>query len=737
MLKPTYAFFFANLAYLLTGKLRTPNGNTPTSHHHIPDDFACIGVASSNNPQTDGYIIAQLNALGIRRVRLDFTYGDLNKHAGRFLNTLLAEKFIVHLHLVQPFNEAKNMVNQNAQSTWHHFVSETCQTFGQGVALIEIGSTINRKRWAGYDIQGFLTMWDIAYQEIKRHDILLAGPSVTDFEPLYNIGFLSILKSRQQLPDIHTNNLFSERCTEPERPDHKIFGHRLAKVANIRLLKKAFMLQRIGAHFGVPRLHSPSAFWTLPRIARVLPDAPQKQADYLSRYMILSAASGALESAGWGPLICHREGLIDDGIIQYPALERITHYQSVSEQVNDYRLRPAFYAYQAFNQFIAGSEYISQLPTSDGLEIHAFSTKIGFMHAAWTINGKVARMRDVYTSTDMKSAKAYDRDGNQIAVPSLISESPIYMIFDKKTHIALLADAGVTPALSIHAHASNTQHFDYHANNWQGVIAAKDLQEYDLLANALDPSRLKGPSKASILRKARNAIWTIPDPRDSSKKLVVKQPARVPFYKKITDRYKPSKGLRSWTGASELLRRGIDNAKPIAYFEHLSDQTRTQNYYICEYVPANFSARQLFESYANGASAFEGIDQQDAYVQVADYLFDMHSRGVFFRDLSGGNILITKAEQNRLKFSLIDTGRAHFFNHATPLSKRFSDMARACNKLSTEGRNKLMGLYMEKMGKQFGFREKVPFVIYNAKVMVKRKTKLKNILKALGIKKKT
>src|SRR5690606_38801828 len=147
-----------------------------------------------------------------------------------------------------------------------------------------------------------------------------------------------------------------------------------------------------------------------------------------------------------------------------------------------------------------------------------------------------------------------------------------------------------------------------------------------------------------------------PDPRDSAKKLVIKQPVRMHLHKKLLDRFKPSKGLRSWNGASELLRRGIETARPIAYFEQAGDKTLTCNYYICEYVETDFSARDIFSAFAQGEQYFKGISQHAVYSQLTDYLLTMHGRGVFFRDLSGGNILIRVTIDGILHFSLIDTG---------------------------------------------------------------------------------
>lgn len=731
-------FILANASYLLTGKLRSKHGFTPRQQHIVPQDFACIGVATSSNPVTDQYIIEQLRLLGIAHVRLDVSYDDFESDNSRFLGQLLHLGFKVHLHLVQPFAAAKGMETSPEQAQWQQFVEKICTLYGPSVELIEVGSTINRRRWAGYTLNGFLSMWAISHRIIKAHNITLAGPSITDFEPLYNIGILSLLKERQQLPDIHTNNLFSERCTEPERDDHKILGHTFAPLLGYRLVKKAFLLQAIGEHFGVPNIHSPAAFWTLPRIGRLLPDTLEKQADYLSRYMLLCAASGALKSAAWGPFICHREGLIDDGVTPYPQLERITHYRTVGADLSLYQVRPAFKAYQAFIKLIPGLKYDGQLNTSDFLQVHRFASHDYQLHALWTNNGKVAALQDIYTQAQLQQAIFIDRDGQQCEEPpSVVTESPLYIRFVGAQAISIQSDVRIIASAAIHAHMPHAKYFSYRQGAWRGLITAQNTEQFNLLAHALNPSLLLCPNKQNTLRHARNAIWTIPDPRDSTKQLVVKQPVKMHLHKKWLDRYKPSKALRSWSGSHELLRRGMNNAKPIAYFEHTDDTTLTQNFYICEYVPADFSVRELFSAFAQGQAVYEGISTQTAYQQVCDYLFNMHSKGVFFRDLSGGNILINKISDTALQFSLIDTARAHFFNHGTKLSKRLSDMARACNKLHAAGRNEIMSMYMTKMGKTFGFRQKIPFFFYNTKVAIKRSLKLKNIKKKLGLHKKT
>ena len=257
-------------------------------------------------------------------------------------------------------------------------------------------------------------------------------------------------------------------------------------------------------------------------------------------------------------------------------------------------------------------------------------------------------------------------------------------------------------------------------NFGQGVLLARDASEAAKLLQEIHPERIASPARGAILRHARNAIWTIDDPRREGAKLVVKQPVKMHLHKKLFDQFKPSKALRSWSGTNELLRRGVSAAPPVAYFEKSGDRTLTQNYYLCEHVAADFTAREMVSAFSSGKTSFEDVAEADAYQQLGDYLLTMHGRGVFFRDLSGGNILVSKAANGKLDFSLIDTGRIHVFNRPLAIGKRLSDLARICNKLHWAGRQKFLGRYMDALGKKLSWQHKLPFYLYDTKVALKR-----------------
>lgn len=708
------------LKHVVKGGLSFPGGHIPPAGHAVAEDFAGVGVAAAEAPAVDDFILDQLKALGIKNVRIDFSYGDENGPAARLLQKLLETDLQVLVHLVQPFDAAFTMKNGQTQNAWREFVSHVCDRFGQKVYAIEVGSTINRRRWAGYNTEGFFAAWDIAHKEIKSRGITLAGPNISDFEPFYTFSVLEQLDEYGMLPDIHTNNLFCERVTEPERYDHRIIGFQWATRLKVNLVKKARLLQRIGENNGVSDFISPAAFWTLPRIERLLAEKEQKQADYLTRYMVLLAASGALRQAYWGPLLCWREGLIDDGSGVYPELERITYYQSVLGKLDDFRPRPAFYAMQQFIAAIPGSQYLGPLTTSNDVEVHAFRKNQTLIHVAWTINGKACPVSALYESRDIERAQCQDRDGQHMnELPQFITESPTYLSWSTSYMVDLKTPAKRWPLESIFAHRRQGHYYPVEHRGWRGMVIADNTAEAVKTIQLLHPDNLVEATPDTTLRKARNLIWTVSGPEGP---VVAKKPIKMHLHKRILDRLKPSKARRSWIAAAELSRRDIPTAQPLAYFEK-EGGSMLENLFVCEKVDHDFSARDMLIAFRDGASQFEGIEARDAYRQLAAFLLRMHEHGVFFRDLAGGNILIKKQPDKQLDFTLIDINRARFYNRSTPLKQRISDLTRICHKLHWAGREILVEHYLQSMlkPKTFSWRLRLPFYLYDFKVNFKRR----------------
>ncbi|MGQ0442281.1 MAG: lipopolysaccharide kinase InaA family protein [Methylophilaceae bacterium] len=733
----TRQVIFDGLSYFLRGNLRIKNGHLPQPGHAVTSDFFGICVASNVDSATDAFVISELKALGISNVRLDFSYDDLDGFNARFLQTLIHEKFDITLHLLPPFAAAKNMTDAAEQAVWKAFLQTVLDRYGAQLQQVEIGNTINRKRWSGFNFDGFLVTWQIAHTEVKARGIKLLGPNVQDFEPFYNISLLKTMQANHQLPDIHTNNLFVERVSEPERFDHRIFKYRWATIFRYNLIKKARILQNIGHHFGVIHTTSSAAFWAIYRIERLLKHGKQKQADYLTRYFTLLATSGALQQANWGALICHREGLINDGLLdaEYPPLERITHYKRADGELKNYARYPSFYAMQMLAKLLIDTHYEKAIATANGLEIHHFNNRFQHIHVAWTMNGKLALLKHIYAETTLNAAKILHRDGEPLNDNTeFITETPIYLIWDIGTTIITKPQAELAKTLTIHKHVENLQYFHFDNDGWQGLVLAKNADEATLLMHALHPNQLQSPQKKDALRHARNAIWAIEDPRDGLHELTIKQPITMYPHKTIVDRFRPSKAKRSWNGAMELLRRDIATAQPVAYFEKVHDPSLKQNFYICEFVKADCTLGQIFAAFAQDKPAYLNLNPENVYKQFAQFCHKMHSRGIYFRDFSGGNILVNISANDECCFSLIDTARIHAFNHSLAFNLRIADLTRACHKLDWVGRKRFMQLYLGLTGRQFRWQYKLPFYLYDIKVALKHtvgRKGLKRLIKRL------
>jgi hypothetical protein len=165
--------------------------------------------------------------------------------------------------------------------------------------------------------------------------------------------------------------------------------------------------------------------------------------------------------------------------------------------------------------------------------------------------------------------------------------------------------------------------------------------------------------------------------------------------------FQPTKALRSWNGAHELLRRGIPTPRPVAWLEHPARPRERESYYLCEAFAGGSSARQAFYAFNDGATEFLGIPASELYQGIAELMAKLHARGIFFRDLSAGNLLLRRGEDGVMEFALIDTARASVGTRTIPLRQRLADLMRLCHPLVWRERERLLPAYFEAAGLKF------------------------------------
>ncbi len=692
------------------------------------NDFFGINVAPSSDPQVDDYIVDRLKELQLQQIRMDFSYDSIDGDAERLLKRLLAEGYQLMLDLLPPLEDASKLADDlDAQQRWADFIDHVGKHYGDQVNCFEIGATPNRGRWSGFEPLSYLTAWKIANEQLANNSILLAGPNVSDFEPISNVVLLAEMQRQGHAPDIHTDNLFVERVVEPEAYDHRVLGQWATTIFKFNLVKKARVFQDLSQQFGAKQTICTYKCWTTKRLNRWSNDPQSKKADYLVRYLVIAAASGALDKVYWGPLICSRDGLIDDGAIGYPQIDNVSFYKEVRGHYAQLKPGKAFYALANLVKLLSGAKCVRAISADNGINHFIFNTEDNSqIHINWTRDRQTIPVQLLYTKQQIAEASFLDIVGNPLVqAASSFNEQPNFMKFDQAQQSKLSTEQMTQLNVDhdiIFAPIEGIEFSPWSNGDWTGAVAIKPGEDLAEKANSMLPENLLSLPKLSVHRDQRNIVWSIKDPLNPNNILVVKE-NHAKGLKKLSYRFKDSKGKRHWNNASEMIRRGVNSPTPIAFFERTENAGITTNYYVCEYVADSFSARDAFSAFAKGEQQYDGVNKEVIFQAVAHYACHMHNRKIIHHDLSGGNLLMTKNEQGDINVTAIDIGRATILKMKPTEHKRLLDLMRLCYKLDWPNRKLFMHYYFDALGHAFSSDWKKPLSYYDWKHKTKRKIK--------------
>lgn len=672
---------------------------------HVPDDFFGINIATNDDPLCDDYVIETLRNLGINNVRLSYSFDSVGASSERLLRRALDEGFDVLLNLLPPHADASLMATDTeAQTRWENFVTETIAVYGARVSSIEIGNTPNRGRWSGYGTQDYLLAWKIAAKAAATSQQPLAGPNVSDFEPIYNVGLLRAMKKLHSAPAIHTDNLFVERVVQPEAYDHRVASRFATRWLRLNLVKKARILADISRVYGVKKTYCTHTGWTRKRLSRWSVEPDLKNAHYLMRFLIIAAASGDLDRVYWGPLICERDGLIACGDKNYPKIDNVSYHRRVRGNIDQFSPTAACDAMRFCVGFLRDATCIQAHNDADGLSHFVFaSPDHGVWHVVWCMDRKLFSLGDLYSDDLLANARPYVPGGEQLQeMPLSITEQPLVLRWEQEVAPPAIEDMQqmAQTALSNVVHWPQIQ-WDTHLlqdQDWRGVfLLAKHAEKTPTTALTTAPSAAQLPNLLStldeikVLRDKRNRLWNIRAPWWSAGEQTVKL-NRARGLKRISYRFLPSKGKRHWNNATEMLRLGINTPQPLGFFEQTSSNA-DDSYYICQFINGAFSCRDLFTAFASGQAQYAGIDKDSWLRRIAIFIAHMHQLGITHRDLSSGNLMMT-SEEDEVTFYLIDIGRATFDkNRRGQAHMRFKDLNRICYKLDWPDRERLIEAY--------------------------------------------
>jgi hypothetical protein len=530
-------------------------------------------------------------------------------------------------------------------------------------------------------------------------------------------------------PEVHSDNLFVERVVEPEAYDHRVLGSMATSLLKLNLLKKARILAYIGASNGSQETICTYKCWTEKRLARRSAWPEQKRVDYLLRYLALAASSGALRRVYWGPLICARDGLISDQVENYPIIDQVSYYQSVRGALEDFQITDGFHALAYAVERLSGSNCRTLLHQPNGLSVLSLqSESSGHAYLCWCRDGMSWPLESVFEAKDLLGATYFSACGNTLEEQVVISEQPVFIEFLSSSILPVLGRcSGVINNDTIHLSSPEHRSVEDHEGPWRGAAMLRvNSQRSDLVTvGGLRPSILPTLEETGVLRDARNRIWNVKDPRGLCDQVSVKL-NRVVGLKRLTYRFRPSKGKRHWNNACEMLRRGVKTPLPVAYYEQANKPGIQDSWYLCEFIPSAFSARDVYGALRDGASEYRGIDKQAWFKCLAEFTCEMHNKQIVHRDLSAGNLLLRQLEDGTVEPYLIDIGRAWLGNGSGLKQRhRLQDLMRIGYKLNWTDRQAFVKCYESHLGRAFSALWKVPFHYYDYKQKFKKAIKPK------------
>ncbi len=116
--------------------------------------------------------------------------------------------------------------------------------------------------------------------------------------------------------------------------------------------------------------------------------------------------------------------------------------------------------------------------------------------------------------------------------------------------------------------------------------------------------------------------------------------------------FREGKAKKSYNNAIKLQQLNVNTPEPIGIIEFFQTGLLSQSFFIARYEPYDFTIREVFHHKVD--------DVEEILKQFAKFTYEIHQKGVWHVDYSLGNILISKQDDGKYKFSLVDINRMEF-----------------------------------------------------------------------------
>jgi tRNA A-37 threonylcarbamoyl transferase component Bud32 len=196
----------------------------------------------------------------------------------------------------------------------------------------------------------------------------------------------------------------------------------------------------------------------------------------------------------------------------------------------------------------------------------------------------------------------------------------------------------------------------FEGSGYSGEIARRHLP-HDLLGEV---SRLTDPAAATeTVHWGRNYLYVAElRTRSGPLEVVVKQFRNQGWRRVLDRRLRGSKAERGWRAAIAITEAGIPTPEPIALVE--SDQPDGPSFFVSRRLRGATEVRHFFRRLNgdSGAADFPAVDEFAFLRQLGGFCRTLHDAGVWYRDLSMGNVLAVPGTDGSLDLWVVDCNRA-------------------------------------------------------------------------------
>jgi len=122
-----------------------------------------------------------------------------------------------------------------------------------------------------------------------------------------------------------------------------------------------------------------------------------------------------------------------------------------------------------------------------------------------------------------------------------------------------------------------------------------------------------------------------------------------------------SKALSEWKALNKFSRIGLPVPKTLAVYEEKQFGLLKKSCLFIEAIPNSLTLNALNKAFFSSPLAKNKLVLKKKLIRrLAGLISSIHSKGIFYRDLHGGNILVYLNEKQNLHFSFIDLHKAKF-----------------------------------------------------------------------------